>query len=247
VTDRIRRAVIFGLMLGAFGCSRSLISCSSSLMNCSSALPDGEEEDRLHAERRASRALIDARGNAVATPGAPEDRRARERPAPVAASPDRASTAFSISRPNAVDVAVRRGETTESVHRALVRTALTYLGAPYRWGGLTPAGFDCSGFVKYVHARMGISIPHNVAAQYRYGTPVSRDQLEPGDLVFFDHLRHNGIYIGRGLFIHATKTGDSVRISNLDDRWYKSRWVGGRRLAPEALPPAGRLAAHDES
>jgi hypothetical protein len=125
--------------------------------------------------------------------------------------------------------------------------ALTYVGAPYRWGGLNPAGFDCSGFVKYVHARVGIAIPHNVAAQYRYGTPVSRDQLEPGDLVFFDHLRHNGIYIGRGLFIHATKTGDSVRISNLDERWYKSRWVGGRRLAREVWPPTGRVAVHDES
>jgi len=152
-----------------------------------------------------------------------------------------------MSRPGAVAVAVRRGETSESVPSALVRTALAYLGAPYRWGGLTPAGFDCSGFVKYVHARVGIAIPHNVAAQYRYGTPVSRDQLEPGDLVFFDHLRHNGIFIGRGLFIHATKTGDTVRISNLDERWYLSRWVGGRRLAREEWPPTGRVAADDES
>ena len=216
-------------------------------MSCSSALPNGEEEDRLHDERYASGALIDARGNAAAPPGATERRRAGERPGPPAPSPEAASKAFLMSRPGAVDVAVRRGETTESVHSALVRMALTYLGAPYRWGGLTPAGFDCSGFVKYVHARVGIAIPHNVAAQYRYGTPVSRDQLEPGDLVFFDHLRHNGIYIGRGLFIHATKTGDSVRIANLDERWYRSRWVGGRRLAREVWPPASRVAAHDES
>jgi peptidoglycan DL-endopeptidase CwlO len=234
VTDLTRRAVTFGLVLAACGCSRSLISCSSSLMSCSSALPNGEEEDRLHDDGRASGALIEARGNAVAAPGALEGRRAGEGPAPAATSPERASKAISMSRPRAVDVTVRSGETAESVHSALVRMALTYLGAPYRWGGLSPAGFDCSGFVKYVHARVGIAIPHNVAAQYRYGTPVSRDELEPGDLVFFDHLRHNGIYIGRGLFIHATKTGDSVRISNLDERWYKSRWVGGRRLAREA-------------
>ena len=216
-------------------------------MSCSSALPNGEAEDRSRDARHASGALIDAQGNAVAAPGSTGRRRAGERPAPPAPSREGVSKAFSISRPGAVDVAVRRGETTESVHSALVRMALTYLGAPYRWGGLTPAGFDCSGFVKYVHARVGIAIPHNVAAQYRYGTPVSRDQLEPGDLVFFDHLRHNGIYVGRGLFIHATKTGDSVRMSNLDERWYKTRWVGGRRLAGEVRPPTGRVAAHDES
>jgi peptidoglycan DL-endopeptidase CwlO len=217
-------------------------------MSCSSALPDGEVEDRLRDDRYTSGALIEARGNAVARPGATERRPAGERPGPPAPSAEGASKAFSTSHPGAVDVAVRRGETSsESVHSALVRTALAYLGAPYRWGGLTPAGFDCSGFVKYVHARVGIALPHNVAAQYRYGTPVSRDQLEPGDLVFFDHLRHNGIFIGRGLFIHATRTGDTVRISNLDERWYLSRWVGGRRLAREEWPPTGRAAADDES
>ena len=212
-------------------------------MSCSSALSDGEEEDRLHEGRQAVGVLIDPKGNAVASPGATERRRAGS----PAQSPEGASKTFSIARPGAVDVPVRTRAAPESVHSALVRMALTYLGSPYRWGGLTPAGFDCSGFVKYVHARVGIAIPHNVAAQYRYGTPVSRDQLEPGDLVFFDHLRHNGIYVGRGLFIHATKTGDSVRMSNLDERWYKTRWVGGRRLAGEVRPPTGRVAAHDES
>jgi cell wall-associated NlpC family hydrolase len=123
--------------------------------------------------------------------------------------------------------------TAEPVENVLIRIALTYVGVPYRWGGLTPAGFDCSGFVTYLHARVGISIPHNVAAQYRYGMPVTKDQLRPGDLVFFDRLHHNGIYIGRGQFIHASRTGDGVKISSLDDPWYKSRWIGGRRLAGE--------------
>jgi cell wall-associated NlpC family hydrolase len=80
-----------------------------------------------------------------------------------------------------------------------------------------------------VFAKVGVSIPHNAAQQYRYGTAVSRGRLEPGDLVFFNRLRHNGIYLGEGRFIHATKPG-GVKISRLDDDWFRSRWVGARRL-----------------
>jgi len=89
-------------------------------------------------------------------------------------------------------------------------------------------GFDCSGLVRYVHAQVGVSLPHNPAQQYRYGSPVSRDRLEPGDLVFFDRLRHSGIYIGGGRFIHARQTGKRVSIARLDDGWYAENWVGAR-------------------
>ena len=112
----------------------------------------------------------------------------------------------------------------------VVGIAMQYLGTPYRWGGADPSGFDCSGFIMYVYAQVGVSLPHNAAAQFAYGTPVSRDQLEPGDLVFFDGLGHNGIYIGGGQFIHSPHTGDVVKISSLYDSWYNARWVGGRRL-----------------
>ena len=227
VTDLTYRAMILGLMLGAFGCSSSLISCSSSLMSCPSSLMDSEEEDRLHTEV----ASAGAQGNLMVEAGAAERFRAEKRTSRQANSPERASHAPSAARPGDVDAAVQNPQTTESVPTAVVRIALKYLGVPYRWGGLTPAGFDCSGFVKYLHARVGISIPHNVAAQYRYGTPVSRDQLKAGDLVFFDRLRHNGIYIGHRQFIHASRTGDGVKISSLDGPWYKSRWIGGRRLS----------------
>lgn len=101
--------------------------------------------------------------------------------------------------------------------------------AEYLWGGASPAGFDCSGLVTHVFARVGVSIPHNVAQQYGYGAAVSRARLEPGDLVFFNRLHHNGIYLGEGRFIHATKPG-GVKISRLDDDWFRSRWVGARRL-----------------
>jgi peptidoglycan DL-endopeptidase CwlO len=111
----------------------------------------------------------------------------------------------------------------------VVGIAMRYLGVPYRWGGSSPSGFDCSGFVMFVYAQVGISLPHNAAMQYAYGTPVSRDQLQPGDLVFFNGLGHNGIYVGGGNFIHAPHTGDVVKISSLSG-WYSQTWVGARRL-----------------
>jgi cell wall-associated NlpC family hydrolase len=117
-----------------------------------------------------------------------------------------------------------------SRYGGVVGIAMQFLGTPYVWGGSSPGGFDCSGFVMYVFAQIGVSLPHNAAAQYGYGTPVSREQLEPGDLVFFDGLGHNGIYIGGGQFIHSPHTGDVVKISSLSDSWYARTWVGARRL-----------------
>jgi len=114
----------------------------------------------------------------------------------------------------------------------VVDIAKKYVGAPYRWGGSSPLGFDCSGLVRYVYAQVGVALPHNAAKQYRLGTPVSRDSLEPGDLVFFDRLRHNGIYVGNGRFIHSRQTGKRVAIAGLDDEWYAAHWTGARRLDP---------------
>ena len=111
-----------------------------------------------------------------------------------------------------------------------VAIAEQYLGVPYVWGGASPSGFDCSGFVAYVYGQMGVSLPHHAAAQYGAGFPVSRDALEPGDLVFFKGLGHVGIYIGGGQFVHAPHTGDVVKISSLSDSWYAATWYGARRL-----------------
>ena len=113
----------------------------------------------------------------------------------------------------------------------VVSIALQYLGVPYVWGGASPStGFDCSGFVMYVFAQIGVYLPHHAASQYGYGVAVSRDQLQPGDLVFFDGLGHVGIYIGNGQFVHAPHTGDVVKISSLDEAWYSAMFVGARRL-----------------
>ena len=111
----------------------------------------------------------------------------------------------------------------------VVGIAMQYLGTPYVYGGASPSGFDCSGFVMYVYSKVGVSLPHNAAAQYGYGTPVSRSQLQPGDLVFFNGLGHDGIYIGGGQFIHSPHTGDVVKISSISG-WYSSTYMGARRL-----------------
>ena len=82
----------------------------------------------------------------------------------------------------------------------------------------------------YVYAQIGISLPHHAATQYGYGSPVSRDELAPGDLVFFSGLGHMGMYIGDRMFIHAPQTGDVVKISSIDEPYRISGWVGARRV-----------------
>ena len=116
-----------------------------------------------------------------------------------------------------------------SQYGGVVGVAMQFLGTPYVWGGSSPGGFDCSGLVAYVYGQEGVSLPHNAAAQYSYGVPVSQGDLQPGDLVFFDGLGHVGIYIGGGQFIHSPHTGDVVKISSLSG-WYAASYVGARRI-----------------
>ena len=113
----------------------------------------------------------------------------------------------------------------------VIAIAMQYLGIPYVWGGASPSqGFDCSGLTTYVFAQIGISLPHHAASQYGYGVPVSREDMQPADLVFFDGLGHMGMYIGGGQFIHAPHTGDVVKISSTYEDWYAAKWVGARRI-----------------
>jgi cell wall-associated NlpC family hydrolase len=116
-----------------------------------------------------------------------------------------------------------------SQYGGVVGIAMRYLGVPYVWGGASPSGFDCSGFVMYVYAQVGVSLPHYTGAQWNVGVPVARGDLQPGDLVFFDGLGHVGIYIGGNQFIHAPHTGTVVQISSMTG-WYASTYVGARRI-----------------
>jgi cell wall-associated NlpC family hydrolase len=170
---------------------------------------------RLQAAERARQAELERRARAQAT-------------AATATPPVLASALSSESAAAAQPPAVTTPAPV-SRYGGVVGIAMQYLGTPYVYGGSSPSGFDCSGFVMYVYAKLGVSLPHNAAAQYGYGTPVDRSQLQPGDLVFFNGLGHNGIYIGGGSFIHAPHTGDVVKISSLSG-WYDSTWVGARRL-----------------
>jgi peptidoglycan DL-endopeptidase CwlO len=121
------------------------------------------------------------------------------------------------------------GPAPPPTHSSVVSIAERYLGTPYVWGGASPSGFDCSGLVMYVYAQVGVSLPHSSYAQYGMGSPVSRSDLQPGDLVFFDGLGHVGIYVGGNSFIHAPHTGDVVKISSISG-WYASTYVGARRI-----------------
>ena len=124
--------------------------------------------------------------------------------------------------------AVRMRERVVFRHE-LVSYAKKLIGTPYSYGGSSPRGFDCSGFVRYVYSHFGISLPHSSFADIVRGRSVSRSNLLPGDLVFFDGDGHVGIYVGHGDFIHAPHTGTVVRISSMSG-WYASRYDGARRI-----------------
>ena len=120
------------------------------------------------------------------------------------------------------------------ISRRIISTSLQYQGVPYVFGGTSPIyGFDCSGFVQYVFAQAGISLPRTADAQYEVGTPVSVTDLIPGDAVFFTTYTygasHVGIYIGDGDFIHASSSR-GVTISSLASSYYSTHYIGARRM-----------------
>lgn len=123
---------------------------------------------------------------------------------------------------------------TSSKADAIIATARQYIGVPYQWAGSTPSGFDCSGFVQYVFKAHGISLNRTAATQYRHGSYVAKNDLQPGDLVFFQNtykagISHVGIYIGNDQFIHSSSS-KGVVISSLSSSYYVSHYYAARRI-----------------
>lgn len=130
------------------------------------------------------------------------------------------------------DIPVSRDSSTTVVRR-LIQTANRYIGVPYVFGGATPDGFDCSGFMRFVYGQYGIYLPRMADEQYTVGQAVSRSRLQPGDMVFFSTYApgasHSGMYIGNGQFISATSSR-GIAIDRLDSNYWGSRYIGARRV-----------------
>lgn len=144
-----------------------------------------------------------------------------------------ASEYINTSARQAYNQTSRSGYVDRTSNAALIEYAKQFLGLPYVYGGSSPAGFDCSGFVQYVFKQFGTNLSRTTYTQVNEGTYVSRDQLQMGDLVFFasgGNVSHVGIYISDGNFIHSTHTGDVLKISSLNSGYYNTNFYCGRRV-----------------
>lgn len=115
----------------------------------------------------------------------------------------------------------------------VVEISQSLLGTPYLYGGETPAGFDCSGLIRYVYRQIGISVPRSSRQLYRHAKKVRLDRIKPGDLLFFridgKKISHVAIYLGNKQFIHAPSSGKSVSKASLDSRYWSTRIYGAGR------------------
>jgi cell wall-associated NlpC family hydrolase len=141
---------------------------------------------------------------------------------PVAALPDSATKHELWLRENERRVLVKGARAA--------RIALRAVGTPYRWGGSSRAGFDCSGLTMWAYERVGVPLPHRAASQANIGRRIARSRLRPGDLLFFRGYGHVGMYLGRGRMVHAPQSGEYVQVISLVGR-YGRRLVEIRRVA----------------
>lgn len=127
----------------------------------------------------------------------------------------------------------REASRIEPVRQQIVLEALGQIGRPYRFGGATPAGFDCSGLVHYVYAQAGQRLPRTVAEQWQQGRAIRPDAALPGDLLFYrfgpQGVDHVAVYLGDGRAVHAPATGRTVIVAGVGEPYWQARLVGARR------------------
>lgn len=144
-------------------------------------------------------------------------------------------------------------EQAGSAFQEVLLSALSLSGTPYKFGGNSPeTGFDCSGFVRYVfNQAASLTLPHGARAISQLGKSIPVDQLQPGDLVFFNTLKkafsHVGIYVGEGRFIHAPSSGGGVHIVSMNEAYWAKRFNGARRIDQLAQQPQSATQSPSET
>jgi cell wall-associated NlpC family hydrolase len=155
-----------------------------------------------------------------------------------------AATPNAVGNTNTTDLAQAAAENNHAENsedwperaREVLVNALSLTGIAYKYGGSTPeTGFDCSGFVRYVYQQAtSLPLPHGAKAISRLGKTVSKNELQPGDLVFFNTLKsafsHVGIYVGNNRFIHSPSSGGGVRVEDMQSRYWNKRFNGAQRI-----------------
>lgn len=161
-----------------------------------------------------------------------------EAPAPAMGNlPVAASQVSAKPRKIPASATTRKVATDYVPAQELLLSAMSLIGVKYKWGGNTPeSGLDCSGFIKYVFQNtLNIALPRTALGMSRVGNTIDKDELKPGDLVFFNTLKrrfsHVGIYLGDNRFIHAPRSGRNIEITNMDTKYWTSRFNGARRMS----------------
>ena len=198
------------------------LASSANVVNGSDPAVQGQAQASQNGDAGAAGAAVPAQAVAAKPQAAP--------------APVKPATSTAKSAPVKSQPALSRGtsiSTAPSKADAIIATAKKYLGVKYQWGGTTPSGFDCSGFVQYAFAQNGISLPRTSRDQFQVGTAVSFSSLKPGDLVFFSLdgdkvIDHDGIYIGNGQFINSASS-KGVAIYTMNSYW-QSHFVGAKRV-----------------
>ena len=141
---------------------------------------------------------------------------------------------YYVVRPDEYAITRKTGPDELYLRDQIVETARRFIGIPYQWGGVSAEeGFDCSGLAMAIYRLNGLQLPRTSQQQYEMGAPVGRARLAKGDLIFFDTqlrgvISHVGVYVGEGRFIHAPRSGRTVRTSSLSNVYYQERYVGAK-------------------